>query len=498
MNSSAIASSLSRKRSQASASSYSLLTYSGSTQAWFLKCEGYDDNTDNYPLIIFMPGSGAMDGFGPGTSFTKINNSGEGLGQYLLAGDRPKNVLICLLQNLISGSDFGRAEWDAIVTYMTANFRIDTNRMYATGLSDGAIGCENIFETRTNCAAFLPVSSPSFTTGWSSGISGIGFWQHQGTTDTTLGRTIGGTLYNSNGAGGPAIDLSPAPRTTYYYGQGHTSAVWDTQVYNRLERTDAPGTAKFDFVRFLKKFSLDHTQQATLFVENAEFSNDIVDYREALMLVNNLSSGGTKTALLSRLSTLKSIVDKGGVRYIISANQTGVTVGQTGINDWNATFAAGQGLTNIVDDTGGSSTLGVAIGNQFASSSRDNAAGAFNAGRSKYKGFKLEFNLGGLVLNHPITNGSLIIGNIPSGKKIDVLIHNSHITGDDDNVAISAESSISATMNSVTKTQYSEYNNAYYLQFTDVPEVSGSASLLMRAISTRDIIVQGFEILVHS
>lgn len=496
MNSSVIASSFSKKYHTPSASSYALQTYSGSKQFWFFKCEGYDDNTNNYPLIVFMPGSGAMDGFGSG-SFTKINDAGEGLGQYLLAGDKPKGVLICLLQNLISAVDFGRAEWDAIVTYMTSNYRIDTNRMYATGLSDGAIGCQNIFETRTNCAAFLPVSSEAFTTNWSISKSGIGFWQHQGTADTTLGRTIGGTLYNANGAGSSAIDLSPAPRTTYYYGQAHTSAVWDTQVYNRLERTDSIGTAKFDFIRFLKKFSLDQTQQATLFVENAEYSQEIVDYREALMLVNALSSGGTKTSLLSRLSILKAIVDKGGIRYIISPNQTGVTVSQTGINDWNATFATGQGLTNLADDTGGSSTLGITMTTQCASSSRDAAAGQFNAGRSKYKGFKLEANLGGFVVNHSITDGRLTISNVPSGKKVDLIVHHSHIAGDDDNNAITAESSLSVTMNGVTKTQYSEYNNAYYILLTDAPESSGSVFFDIRTVSTKDIVVTALEIIVH-
>lgn len=476
--------------------SYSTATYTPGKTSWIYVPPAYGNNVQNYPLIVFWPGYGSTDGDPPKASFSNVNNSGEGLGQYLTAGDNPPDVLIIIPQNLIYNVDYGHAEWDAAKAYMQANYRVDVNRMYVTGLSGGAIGCLNVLTTETDCAAMIPVSGPAFTNLWTS-LSGVGFWQHHGTADTQFGRTIGGTLYNAGGTTGSSIDLTPAPRTTYYFGVGHASGVWDTQVYNRKERTDATGTAAFDFVRFLKKFSKDQSQQATFFVDNAEHTSDIVDYREALALVNNLSAGGTKTALQARLTSLKTIVDRSGTRYVVSCNATGTTVSQTGINDWNATFAAGQGLSNIVDDTGGASTLTFVITNQLASSGRDNNAGQFNAGRQKFKGLKLEYNLTGLVLSHSITNGRITISNIPSGQKIDVLLHAYHISGDDDNNVMSAQSAISATMNSVTKTQYSAYNNAYYLSFTDVPESSGTATLDMKTVSTRDVILQGFEILVH-
>ena len=477
-----------------SAASYSQVTYSGSKIAWIYVPAAYNRNSNNYPLIVFFPGYGATDR--SGGSFANVNNSGEGLGQYLTSGDQPPGVIICIPQNLISGTDYGHAEWDAAITYMAANYRIDANRMYATGLSGGAIASFDVLQNRTNLAATVSVSGPSFSTSWSS-FQGIGAWFHQGTTDATFGRTIGGSLFWATGGSGSANNFVPAVRSTYYYNLGHVSGVWDTQVYNRLERTDATGTAAFDFVRWLKKYSLDATQQATLFTENAEYSIDIVDYREALELVNNISSGSPKTSLLSRLATLKTSVDRSGTRYIVSCNHSGTTVSTTGINDWNATFAATQGLTNIVDDTGSSSTVGFTVTNQFASSSRDANVDNSNAGRLTAKGFPVNFNLGGLVLNNAITNGRITINNIPSGKKIDVIIHHYHIAGDDDGSAMSAQSAISATMNGITKTQYSAYNNAYYLKFTDVPESSGSATLDMKTVSTRNVVVTGFEILIH-
>lgn len=484
-----------------SASTYTTVTYSGSKIMDIFKPTGYDDainSATNYPLIVYFPGYGSTDR--PGGSFSNRNNVGEGLGQFLTSGDSPPGVLICCPQNLIVNTDYGHAEWDAALTYMVANFRVNTNRQYSTGLSGGAIACQDIFNVRTNCAGVVSVSGPSFTSNWATiGTAGFGFWQHHGTTDATFGLTIGGTLYQAGGASGSAIDLTPAPRTTYYFGLGHVAGVWDTNVYNRLERTDATGTAQFDFVRFLKKFSLDLTEQATQFTSNAEFSVDIVDYREALALVNNLSSGAPKTALLARLATLKTTIDRSGIRYIVSANNPFITVSQTGINDWNATFAATQGLSNIVDDGGGASAVSFTVTNQFASTGRDNNAGDNNAGRQKFKGFKLEYNLSGIVISNAITNGRLTFTGIPSGKLTDILIHHYHLSGDGDNPnPITAQSALSATANSITQTQYSEYENGYYMKFTNVPESSGSFTLDMKTVSTKDVVVTGFELVIHS
>lgn len=480
--------------------SYTTVTYSGSKIMWVYQPPGYSNNVNNYPLIVFMPGYGATDGNSPKASFSNVNNTGEGLGQYLLAGDSPPNVLICIPQNLVFNVDYGHAEWDAALTYMQANYRIDTHRMYATGLSGGAIGCENIFETETNCAAIISVSGPTYSNTWSSHVSsGIGFWQHHGASDGTFGLTIGGSLYNAGGAAGSALDFTPAPRGTYYFGKGHSSSVWDTEVYNRKERTDATGTAAFDFVRWLLKFSTDATEQATYFVTNAEYTNDIVDYRESLMLVNNLSSGTTKTNLLARLSTLKSTIDKGGKRYVVSCNASGTTVSDATVNDWTSLFQAGQGISNLTDDGGGSSTLTLTVTNQFATSTREGNAGEFNASRQKYKGIKKEFNMTGALISHSVSNGRITISNVPSGKKADIILHSYHLSGDGDGSAMSVASSISASVNSGSfVSQYSAYNNAYYLEFDNATETSGNITLDIKTVSTRDVILQGLEIVIHN
>lgn len=479
---------------------YTQTLYTASKNAWVYQPPGYVGNSNLYPLGVFFAGYGATDRSGGSFSFINRGPSqSEGLGECLLAGDSPPDMFWILPQNLNFGSDFGAPEWDAAIAFMQATYRIDPNRMYITGPSGGAIGCYNVWQLRSNCAAFLPVSSPNFIDSWGSQNPGVGYWQHQGTADPTFPRTIGGGLYNAGGAGvGTDYNLQSAPRTTYYYPKAHDSSVWSTEVYYRQERTDKPGTSKFELTRWLKKHSLDATQRATLFTENAEYTQEILDYRESLAHVNALSSGGTKTSLLSRLSALKTTIDKSGVRYVVSMNNNAITVGQSGFNDWNGTFGSSQSIANIVNDAAGSSTVTITVNTPFASGTLYGLAGGFNSGKQRYFGLPINFNLSGMLLNHAITNGRLTISNIPSGKKVDIIIYHYHVSTDDDSSSISAQSAISVTINGNTKTQYSAYNNAYFLKFVEVPESSGNVVVAMSTVSTRDVIVKGFEVVIHS
>lgn len=101
-------------------------------------------------------------------------------------------------------------------------------------------------------------------------------------------------------AGAQSLNISP--RTRNFWGVGHSPSIWNTNCYSRRERTDAAGTADFDYVRWLKKHSLDPARRAELFVEYAEHSRLIEDHREALLQVNLLPVGAHKTGLLARSS----------------------------------------------------------------------------------------------------------------------------------------------------------------------------------------------------
>jgi len=481
--------------SSQSPSSYQQKLYTASKNAWIYECPGYHDNTDLYPVIFNWVGYGATDR--DGGTFANVNNSGEGLGYYLLAGDKPPGVLIITPQNLTYNVDYGVDELDAAVAYMMANYRVDPNRFYGIGLSGGAIALQKILQFRTSTlAAMIAISGPSLSMDWST-FNGIGVWHHQGAKDSTFGRTIGGTLYWANGGFSSWNELTPAPRGTYYYNKGHDSSVWSYEVFNRKFRTDAAGTSQFDYVQWLSKHNKDQTLRATQFTANAETTFDIADYREAKQAVDNLSSGSTKTSLLARLAALRTTINKSGKRYFISFQNT--SIGPVG-SAYNlmTSFGNGATITNLVDEDGNPDTLSLTINNQFASTTRDDAASSDNAAKMKSKGHLMPFFLSGLVVNPSITTGSGTIGGVPSLKKVDVIYHHHHVAADDDNNAITTESRLNVTMNGVTKSQYSAYQNAYYMQFNDVPEVGGNVVFAANCGGLRNVLLQGIEIVVHN
>jgi len=493
MNTAVIAATIFNKEQVAaaplSAATYTKVTYSGSRFAWIYVPVGYQNDLSNWPLIVFMPGYGSTDR--SGGSFNNVNNAGEGLGQYLLAGNFFFNkALIIIPENLIFNVDYGVNEWDASITYMNAHYRVDNNRISHMGLSGGAIGGKDIFINRqSNLTATVHVSGPAIDSAWST-ASGIGVWHHQGTADTTFGRTIGGTLYRANGASGSWIDLSPAVRSNYYYGLAHTSAVWDTNVYS-------PVTQKNNVYEWVLKFHKVPTQQADLHVGYAEKTLDVRDYREALILVNNLSAGGTKTNLLSRLSTLKSTIDKGGNRYIVSFQNSSIGSLGTGYNIFVSPLTTNSAITNIVNDNGGASTVGVKMQQQLDSSGSDANASNVNAAKQKSKGFVYQANISGALVNASVTNGVVRITNVPTGKKVDILVHHHHNAADDDNNAMTAQTAISVTANGTTVTQYSAYNNTEYVYITSVPESSGNVDIAIKNSGTRNALLQVLEFLIY-
>jgi len=469
---------------------FSISNYSGSRQALIRIPQGYFDNSNSYPLMIGLPGYGATDR--TGGSFANVNNSGEGFGQFLLANASPQfeRALWIIPENLVFNVDYSSSEFVAAKAYMTTHYRVDTNRISITGLSGGAIGCLSAFiNNQSEIASMTFVSGPAIDSAWST-ASGIGIWHHQGTADATFGRTIGGTLYRANGGSGAFNNLDPAARTSYYYPLGHTSSVWDTNVYN-------PSTAPHDVYAWMLKFSKDTSQQATLHVEFAESSLDVRDYREALIQVNNLSSGSTKTALLSRLSTLRTTIDKGGSRYFISFQDSSIGSLGSGYNIFVSPLTTNAAITNIVDQDNSSSTIGVKIQQQLDVSGTAEAVSSFNAGRQKSKGFVYQANLQGALVNASLTNGVVRLTNIPTGKLVDVLIHRHHNFNDDDNNAMSSETKLQATVNGITNSQYSAYNNVDYLYFTGAPESSGNVDIAIRNAGARSAAVQMLEILVY-
>jgi len=463
--------------------------YQSGREYYIYKPRGYDQAAaGSLPLMLAFPGYGVRD------TWANRVNSGEGIYYYLNNGswdDLTYGHIVVYCQYTTGDTDPNTGHFDDILTELDAEgIKYDPDRISYTGLSGGAIGAYNTLQGRySQIASVITIAGPSYTSGWAN-YYGIGFWQTHGTADGTFGRTIGGSLYWANGDFSAWREETPAPRSTYYYGEGHSSSVWNA-VYN-------PSGMTFNLFQFAAKFSKDAEQQATLFTDNAEATEDIVDYQEALQQVNALSSGAPKTALLARLATLLTTINKGGVRYYISPQTSGLGAIDAAYNIWTS-FATGNGITNITDVGGGASTIDVTMTQECAASSRDGSASANNAGRQKSHGEPdYRVNLQGFVVNNAVNNGVVTISGIPSGKLTDVIIYHHHLAANDDSGAFSANNRLSVTCNSETQTQYSAYANEKGFYFVGVPESSGSFTIGFDAIDSRDCLVVKIELLVYT
>lgn len=432
---------------------------------WMYVPAGYADNTDDYPLIIF--------GHGYGQRSTDVNDVlQDGYPEYLAAGDRPEGVLIFCPQ--IPSGDYTVTDWDNAFSYVKANYRVDLNRVCVTGLSGGGFLAREVAQNRPDDIAGIVVAAANMDSGWnwSEQTEIAHFWIH-GTSD---GNQTNGLQSLLNGANG--VDRVLPFDTLALWGVGHTDTAWNTNVYNRKERTDQAGTATFDFIRYLLKQSKDATQRATLFVENAEETELIEDYRAAVKHVGLLSAGATKTALESRLSTLKTTIKNGGRFFLLDfgatahggSNINGITTAQTG-----------QGINNIIDDEGGASSIDFSIVAQFSTTptSRMNGTSRLNG---DYLGLPKGAYTDGLRIEGPVTTGQAKFSSLNLAKTYSIRIYHGVATGN-----FSDEAELSATVDGITKVQYSECNTTLYLEWTGVePNGSNEITINAEAVGTGD------------
>lgn len=427
---------------------------------------GYSDNSNNYPLIIFFGGDGTR-----GTDITLYISSGEGIMDYINQGDKPPGVLICSPQ--IPSGDYTLDDFDKALLFMTTNYRINTNRVYVTGLSRGAFACRLIEQSYYAQVAAFMVYAGNYNSGWTfANYTDIGNWWHNGTADLTV--TNGNESFMS-GANDIALDMNVSWLVTNYWGEGHTGTVWNTNGYNRRDRTDATGTAKYDYVKWLKKFSKDQLERATLHVEYAESEITIQDYRLALIQVNALTAGVDKTALLLRLTVLKTTIDNGGKRYIIDHGPSTQTT--TGNVNNQTTHTAGASISSLIDDAGGSSSIGFTIVNQFASTARE---GNLTSDRLRGRYFGLERNTyrDGMQLSTTITNGRCKYTGLNNAKTYNIRFYVSRSNN------LTAHPEISITIGGTTKTQYCELNCTEYIEFTNLSP--SSAEIIIDASNSGD------------
>jgi hypothetical protein len=400
-----------------------------------------------------------------------------GLPSFLNLGDEPPGVIILAPQ--ITSTDYSPVnDFDHLKAFADAEFRINPNRVYLTGLSRGGRGTRRVLIDRYAQIAATITGTADYTDLVWANYTNVGtMWLH-GTADSTLTDKTYDIL---SLAGAESLNISPRVRN--FWGVGHSAILWNTNLYNRKERTDAPGTADFDYVRWLKKHSIDLNERAELFVEHAEHSGLIEDHREAMIQVNLLPAGAHKTALLARLSNLKAAIDGGGRRFLIDL---GVATHQTpGYNNLTS-CATGQSISGLVDDESNASSHGFTVVTQSVASNQQ-ALVQSNRGNGTYFGLAKTANADGCVLG--AGTGIYKLTGLDDAKTYSLRFH--HNEGSPN---FTAKAEISIKIGATTKTQYSAGNTLKYIEFQNLVPSSGQIQFEAKRNADRDVFLTEIEL----
>lgn len=408
----------------------------------------------------------------------------EGPSRYVNLGDELDNRAIFIaIQNINNTADFERDYWDNTVTYAWNNFTINPNRISAAGISRGGRQIITQFSNGANTSVLKTryqfwieeangaIHTSSGAGRVESGLASltVGTADYNGTFTganyTEIGQLIvhgtsDGTLTNNTPTYSATLSAINEPPYIFNVPGGfHNYLVWDTELYNRQWITVGTATARFDWLDFLLKYSKNALERATLFVEQAEkrrygTEKDIIDYRHALRQTNALSSSSEKTALLARLSTLKSEIDNGGTRWIINFHSSGQSAG--GNYRDVSTDANGTTTSNIADFDGNATGLDLVE----STSPGSGMAVVGSDRRSHSGGLSLVGNNSGITLTGwPF--GTFNFTDIPSGTYTIRLYVNNGVAN------FSTGQQAAVTINSVEKDAYAAINTAIgYIEFT--------------------------------
>lgn len=389
---------------------------------------GSDTNT-KWPTVIMLHGQGES-GFGVAGADGLLAN---GPCKFLNAGDKPVGVNIFAPQ--IANGTWLTSIVESARQFVINNWNADPNRIYFTGLSLGGEGTGSyVAQYPDRVAAYLVVAGSlgNLRTAANTSVNGVRVvdvpgWSHNGTSDSTVGPQNGVQTLVALNAISPK-SLYPFLTDTYWGGT-HGPSVWDDQVYNRKNKTTGGGTAKFDYIEWFLRFkAADLTFNSTSYVAIAEASNDYNDYLQALFFVNKMSTSSAKTALLSRLDAVKSVIDAQWKIIVASFGAGSSTSSVNAItNSTNGTTSAalndinGDATTTtftVVNTNWSPGIVSTNLGNGyygfetsfFASSMR-----AYNSGNTwrinnlnDTKSYKIRFYFGDISQNFNLDSGGAI------------------------------------------------------------------------------------------
>ncbi len=181
--------------------------------------EGYADSTADYPLVLFLHGGGEG-----GSDLEKVKRNGPT--KRIAEGQRFPFIL------LAPQNRFERGFWDNVgLGYLLDDFlatnRVDTNRVYLTGLSRGGIAAWMLaMHSPERFAALAPVCGavPRSYDIWIP--ENLPIWVHHGTDDDLIHPSESVDMIENLRR--KAMD--PVPKLTLYEGVGHNA--WDPAYDN--------------------------------------------------------------------------------------------------------------------------------------------------------------------------------------------------------------------------------------------------------------------------
>lgn len=438
--------------------------------------------------------------------YTQSNLLGQGPFRYLNLGDEPNLIIVAPQISAATGGFILPTHWDNPIDYLIDNnYRIDTNRLYWTGLSLGGIfgvGLNNNWATLTYFPAAFADIAPGAVTGVQAGIPALvsnrGKLAMKGSADSFGLTSVASCMSSSNGPTTemPFIGIN-------YWGITHGSGLWDTKCYNRKNRTDATGTADMDYIEeFLLLFSMDLEKQADLWTTYAESTLVSDHYRIAKRQTDNLTAGAPKTALLGRLTTLKGVIGNSVLIDFGTAFYDAQTENGTYYNKINSA-ANGTTIANLINDANSSTGWGYTIVTSPAAT--PSLLNDIGAGRLQGKQFGTHsyFTRDGMLIDAAGTTGTLKFTGLNNSVTYTIKI----FVGASNNAWVQ-RAEVETVAGGVTKYAYCDTNNFRlkeasptnsYILYTGLTPSGGEISFTLKTRQTasteRASYLQGLELI---
>lgn len=183
--------------------------------------DDYDTTTDKYPLILFLHGSGER-----GNDLDRVKQ--HGLAQNVARGQNFPFIIIAPQCPLNANWEYYRPTLKKLIDDICQNYRVDTQRLYLTGLSMGGFGTWSLATDYPDLfAAIIPIcGGPRRELDYPErlkAITHLPVWCFHGDADDIVPLEFSQTIIDN------LTEYGGNPKLTIYPGVGHNS--W-TQTYN--------------------------------------------------------------------------------------------------------------------------------------------------------------------------------------------------------------------------------------------------------------------------